>query len=149
MTIFDHFLTISEKFCKIHVYTLQNIPIFTDFSVKNTQPYSPHIPVWHIRECLPSPLFFSAEPDIRSVSTVLEFIKKNLRVNYAPSVVMLGAAAMAMHYHLMAEKFQNISIPMAIGEPCSGKSTSTNLALATLGISDSIHGKYIARHFVS
>ena len=50
-TILDHFVTISEEFCYIHVKRFQNIFISTHFIGGKMHPYSRHIPVWAVWPC--------------------------------------------------------------------------------------------------
>jgi len=71
----------------------------------------------------------STEP----LELLLEDLKNVMQHNFLPSVLVLGACAMALHYNTIIEACMHCSIPLVCGLPGTGKLTALRCGLSLLG----------------
>ena len=54
--------------------------------------------------------------------------------NFIQTLLVLGACAMAMHYHTILQKFMFCPVPIAFGHSCTGKTTALRCGLFMCGV---------------
>jgi hypothetical protein len=65
---------------------------------------------------------------------LLEHLKTTMKQNFFPTLMVMGACAMAMHYHTILKKFLFCPVPIAFGNSGTGKTTALRCGLAMCGV---------------
>lgn len=60
-------------------------------------------------------------------------LKDVMRHNFVPSLLVLGASAMALHYNTIIQTYMHCPIPVVYGPPATGKTTALRCGLSLLG----------------
>ena len=69
---------------------------------------------------------------IDPLRSMIEQLKVTMEHNFMPSLLVLGACAMALHYQVILGKFLFCPVPLAFGESGTGKTSSLRCGLAML-----------------
>lgn len=67
------------------------------------------------------------------LTMLMEDLNVVMQHNFLPSLLVLGASAMALHYNTIIEAYMHCPIPLVCGPPGTGKSTALRCGLSLLG----------------
>ena len=67
---------------------------------------------------------------VQSLSTLLEYLRTTMGHNFLQALMVMGSCIMALHYNTILSKFLFRPIPLAFGEPGTGKTTALRCGLA-------------------
>ena len=71
--------------------------------------------------------------DASALPSLIRSLKGVMQHNFIPSLLALGACAMALHYNTVMKNYMNCPIPIICGSPGTGKTTALRCGLSLLG----------------
>ena len=71
--------------------------------------------------------------DAKALPSLITTLKDVMQHNFIPSLLVLGACAMALHYNTVMKNYMNCPIPIICGSPGTGKTTALRCGLSLLG----------------
>ena len=71
--------------------------------------------------------------DAKALPSLITTLKDVMQHNFIPSLLALGACAMALHYNTVMKNYMNCPIPIICGSPGTGKTTALRCGLSLLG----------------
>ena len=70
---------------------------------------------------------------VQPLSVLLEYLRTTMGHNFLPALMVMGSCVMALHYNTILSKFLFCPVPLAFGEPGTGKTTALCCGLAITG----------------
>jgi hypothetical protein len=81
----------------------------------------------------------------KSLIELIELMEHDMKDNFLATLLVLGGLGIGVHYEQLNKKSdRGVPLVMAYGQPVSGKSTATSIAMSILGHKTSIGGTYRA-----
>ena len=70
----------------------------------------------------------------QSLAPLLNQLKVIMRHNFFPALMLIGSSIMALHYTSVQSKFGFCPVPIAFGQPGTGKTTALKCCLSMMGL---------------